>query len=54
MSFLIPFILGVLAGGTVVYLYYSKIEAKYNAAASKLASYEAAAKNVVKAVEKKV
>jgi len=50
MSFLIPFILGVVAGGTVVYLYYSKIEAKYNEAVAKVTSLEASAKSLIKKV----
>lgn len=44
MSFLVPFILGVFAGGVVVYLYYKPISSKYEAAEAKVSKLEAEAK----------
>lgn len=48
MGFIYGFIIGGAVVGTLVYLYYSKIEAKYAEAKSKLASYEFTAKNIAK------
>jgi len=45
--FFLGLVIGLVVGGTIVYLYYSTIDAKYEAVQAKLKQYENSAKAVV-------